>query len=77
MNAPAFPIIAPRRGLRRSDAAAYIGVGTTKFDELVAAGSLPKPATISGCVIWDIRALDLAFDALINPPATEDTWAGV
>jgi hypothetical protein len=31
--------IAPRRGLSREDAAGYVGVGTTKFDELVAAGS--------------------------------------
>ena len=37
------------RGLRRDDAAAYVGVGATKFDELVAAGRMPKPFRIDGC----------------------------
>ncbi len=32
--------ISPRRGLRRDEAALYIGVGATKFDEMVADGRI-------------------------------------
>jgi predicted DNA-binding transcriptional regulator AlpA len=54
----------PRRGLRREEAAAYIGFSARKFDELVADGRMPKPKRIDGVVVWDIHRLDLAFDAL-------------
>lgn len=57
-------LVLPRRGLRREDAAAYVGVSPTKFDALVEDGRMPKPFRIDGCVLWDIRRLDLAFDAL-------------
>ena len=58
------------RSLRRDDAAAYVGVGSTKFDELVAAGRMPKPFRIDGCVRWDRRKLDAAIDALSDGEAT-------
>lgn len=68
----------PRRGLRRIAAAAYVGVGATKFDEMVSDGRMPQPKRVDGCVIWDVRALDLAFDALPdNANAEVDTWEGV
>lgn len=54
----------PRRGLRHDEAAEYIGVSARKFDELVADGRMPKPKRIDGRLVWDVRALDLAFDAL-------------
>jgi predicted DNA-binding transcriptional regulator AlpA len=54
----------PRRGLRREEAAAYLGFSARKFDELIANGRMPKPKRIDGVVVWDIRALDLHFDAL-------------
>jgi predicted DNA-binding transcriptional regulator AlpA len=54
----------PRRGLRRDDAAAYVGVSPSKFDQLVADGRMPKPKRVDGCVIWDRRRLDAAFDDL-------------
>jgi len=54
----------PRRGLRREEAATYIGVSPSKFDELVGKRAMPKPKRVDGCVIWDIRKLDLAFDDL-------------
>ena len=47
--------------MRREVAAAYIGVGTTKFDEMVADGRMPKPKRVDGCVIWDRIQLDAAF----------------
>lgn len=58
------------RGLRRADAAQYVGVGTTKFDEMVESGRMPKPFKIDGCVLWDREALDAAFDRLANKEVT-------
>ena len=54
----------PRRGLRREEAATYVGVGLTKFDEWVAAGRMPQPKIVDGVIVWDIDLLDLFFDAL-------------
>ena len=55
---------APRRGLRRNDAAQYIAISPTKFDSLVADGWMPAGFKVDGCTIWDVRDLDEAFDAL-------------
>jgi predicted DNA-binding transcriptional regulator AlpA len=60
----ADPISYPPRGLSREEAARYIGVGTTKFDELVGDGRMPKPKRLDGRTIWDRVALDLAFTDL-------------
>jgi predicted DNA-binding transcriptional regulator AlpA len=54
----------PRRGLRRVEAAVYVGISATKFDEMVADGRMPRPKRIDGATVWDQRALDSAFDAL-------------
>ena len=56
----------PVRGLRREGAARYVGVSPTKFDQLVADGRMPHGIRIDGCVVWDVRRLDLAFDELIE-----------
>jgi len=55
-----------RRGLNREQAADYIGVGTTKFDEMVEDGRMPQPKEIDGRVTWDRRQLDEAYDRLPN-----------
>lgn len=52
------------RGLCREEAAYYIGVGPTKFDELVASKRMPQPKRIDGRVIWDRAHLDMAFNEL-------------
>lgn len=39
----ALPMNLPPRGLSRSVAAAYIGVGGSKFNLMVREGSMPKP----------------------------------
>jgi predicted DNA-binding transcriptional regulator AlpA len=67
----------PRRGLSRDEAAMYIGISAGKFDELVADGRMPEPLKIDGRKIWDIRSLDLAFDALPRENPTPNTWDGV
>lgn len=66
----------PRRGLRREEAAGYLGFSARKFDELVADGRMPKPKRIDGVVVWDIRRLDFAFDALPdeNSGKTANPW---
>ena len=55
------------RGLRREDAAAYVGLKVTKFNELVREGRLPEPIRIDGCRVWDVKKLDAAFDELSEP----------
>lgn len=52
------------RGLRRTDAARYVGVSPTTFDEWVAAGLMPEPIRVGGVVVYDSRAIDVAFDGL-------------
>lgn len=59
-----LPPSLPPRGLRREEAAAYIGVSPTLFDEMVSDGRMPKPKRINARTVWDIRRLDLAFDAI-------------
>lgn len=55
---------APRRGLQRVEAAVYVGISPTKFDELVADGRMPRAKRIDGRRVWDIRKLDVYYDAL-------------
>ena len=54
----------PRRGLSRDEAAMYIGVSAGKFDEMIDDGRMPAPRRIDARKVWDVRELDLAFDAL-------------
>lgn len=58
------PFSYPPRGLSREEAARWIGVGTTKFDELVKTGRMPGPKRIDGRVVWDRIAVDAAFSDL-------------
>jgi predicted DNA-binding transcriptional regulator AlpA len=69
----------PRRGLSRDEAAIYVGIGTTKFDEMVGDGRMPSPIRIDGRKLWDVRKLDLAFDALSDQdgPASGTSWDDV
>jgi hypothetical protein len=52
------------RGLHREEAAIYIGVGTSKFDQMVADGRMPQPKIIDARRVWDRHRLDIAFDEL-------------
>ena len=62
-------------GLKREVAAHHVGVGVTKFDEMVADGRMPKPKRVDGRKIWSRIALGLAFDDL---PGEDDAnpWDG-
>ncbi|AHY49327.1 putative DNA-binding transcriptional regulator AlpA [Bradyrhizobium japonicum] len=52
------------RGMSRDEAARNVGVGTTKFDEMVSDGRMPKPKKIDGRVIWDRLRVEAAFTDL-------------
>lgn len=52
------------RGLSRVQAAEYVGVGVSKFDEMVRDRRMPSPKRIDGRTVWDRVQLDAAFAAL-------------
>jgi hypothetical protein len=54
----------PPRGMDADHAAAYLGLGVTKFREMVAAELLPPPIDLDGSPRWDRARLDRAFDDL-------------
>jgi hypothetical protein len=54
----------PRRGLSREEAAIYMGCSPSKFDELRKDGRVGPARLIDGRKVWDVRDLDLAFEAL-------------
>ena len=64
MASPRHRALEGRRGYRRDEAALYVGIGGTKFDDWVKRGLMPKPKRVDGLVVWDRIALDRAFDAL-------------
>jgi predicted DNA-binding transcriptional regulator AlpA len=61
------------RGLNRTQAAAYIGVSASLFDEMVKDGRMPAPKRINARTVWDWMALDEAFTALPDS-ANENPW---
>ena len=52
----------------------YIGVSAGKFDELIADRRMPPPIKIDSRKVWDIRSLDLAFDALKSENQAPNSW---
>ena len=63
------------RGLSREQAARHVGVGTTKFDEMVKDGRMPKPKRVDGRLIWDRLAVEAAFSELPEDRA-KSLWDG-
>ena len=63
-------------GLNREQAAAYVGVSASLFDEMVADGRMPKPKRANARTIWDRRALERSFARLPGGEADDDddTW---
>ncbi len=75
-----LPPSLPPRGLSREEAAAYIGIGATKFDEMVADGRMPGAKRIDSRKVWDRHRLDSAFAALPTDggdDSSEDIWSRV
>jgi predicted DNA-binding transcriptional regulator AlpA len=53
----------------------YIGISPSKFDQLLKDGQMPQPRRIGTRKIWDIRELDIAFEALpSNSPRPDTSW---
>lgn len=50
------------RGLRREDAAAYLGISASHFDRQRQAGAIPPPRDMFGVMIWDRHDLDSLFE---------------
>jgi predicted DNA-binding transcriptional regulator AlpA len=69
-----LPLSLAPRGLSRVQAAEYIGVGVTKFDEMVADGRMPRPKCIDSRKVWDRIKLDEAFAALDDEAGTKNEW---
>jgi len=66
----------PPRGMSRNEAARYVGVGATKFDEMVADGRMPRPKRVDGCVIWDRLRVEAAFSDLPDDKQVKCWWRG-
>jgi predicted DNA-binding transcriptional regulator AlpA len=54
----------PRRGLDHDEAALFIGVSQTVFDQMVRDGRLPPATEFDGELVWDLVQLDRAMDRL-------------
>ena len=67
-----LPLGAMPRGFCREQAAENIGVSPSKWDGLVAEGVMPQPKLIGSRTIWDMRKIDLAFDALPDREAKNE-----
>jgi len=77
--APDRPVSFVGRGLRREQAAAYVGVSPSSFDKMVREGAMPEPIRWHACVLWDRRQIDLAMDSLFGTPAETSAvdWSDV
>ena len=77
-----LPASLPPIGLSRAEAAAYINVGTTLFDEMVSDARMPPPRVFNGRTVWDREEVYAAFKALPHrggapaKPASSD-WGRV
>lgn len=58
---PANDNVQPR-GLRRAQAAAYLGISPSHFDKQREAGTIPPPKNLFGVLVWDRKQLDALFD---------------
>jgi len=72
--ASSLPLSLAPRGLSRAQAAEYVGVGVTKFDEMVGDGRMPRPKRIDGRNVWDRIKLDEAFALLDDAAGSKSEW---
>ena len=66
-----------RLGLNRVEAAEFIGVSPTLFDEMVADGRMPPPKAINSRRVWSRQALTKAFAAIpdVGGEDAANPWA--
>jgi predicted DNA-binding transcriptional regulator AlpA len=74
-----LPANLPPRGLSRVQAAAYIGVSPSLFDEMVRDGRMPRAIRINARAVWDRVQLDEAFATLSDREegGKDDPWSTV
>jgi predicted DNA-binding transcriptional regulator AlpA len=79
MSKPLSPrdLSLPRFALRRDEAAASLGISTTKFDEWVADGRMPKGRKIDGVVLWDVNEIREAWERLRDGTHSRNPFDGV
>ena len=63
----------PRRGLSRVEAAQYLGISPSKFDELRQSGQIGPAKTIGSRLLFDLYVLDEFFDNLPTEK-NDDSW---
>jgi hypothetical protein len=63
------------RGVSRIDAARYLGISPSKFDELRKDKRIGPARLIDGRKVWDLRDLDIAFEAFpLEENAEAEDW---
>ena len=63
------------RGLSRVEAAHYLGISPSKFDEMRKDGRVGPARLIDGRKVWDVRDLNVAFEALpLEPNEAAEDW---
>jgi excisionase family DNA binding protein len=67
----------PRRGLSHDEACQYVGVSATIFDRMVKDGRMPGPKRFDGRLVYDLHALDRAFDAMPDDKPIGTGWEDV
>jgi len=68
--------LVPRRGLSREEAADYIGISPSKFDELRKNGRIGHPRRIDGRKVWDIYQLDRDFESFpVEGKDEDEDWS--
>jgi predicted DNA-binding transcriptional regulator AlpA len=79
LTSPAVPsrgfLVEPhvRLGLSRAQAAEYVGIGVSLFDQMVADGRMPKPKLINSRKVWHRQRLDKAFAELPEEGQGQDS----
>jgi hypothetical protein len=65
-----------RRGLSRIEAAMYLGISASKFDELRSAGQVGPAKILGDRKLFDIEMLDRFFEALRDEhdDTDDDDW---
>jgi excisionase family DNA binding protein len=69
MTRPRIVIDFAPRGLSTDEAARYVGVGRTMFEELVARRKMPRPKRVGSRAIYDRFEVDAYFSDLDTTPS--------
>ena len=66
-----------RLGLSRVEAAEYVGIGASLFDEMVNDGRMPQPKLINSRKVWSRLKIEKAFAELPEDGQVgeSDNWA--